>query len=175
MIALSTLLIHSGGVLLPDNRDLQTMCVTLNDSDYETVDDDGNSCSWYDSNAGECGNFDFCNGRNCRNGQFTASVLCCACGGGETVADPDYVEPSSDPEPDNEPAAPVDAATTEENTAEMDSDSFFDKIIEDKERLPYYIGGVAVVFCLLSTAVYFSCRSSKLTEENQVFPKPKLT
>lgn len=44
-------------------------------TDRDGVDNYGDGCSWYSDNSGNCGSYD--------NSVFSASVECCACGGGD--------------------------------------------------------------------------------------------
>ena len=48
-------------------------------TDVTGSDSQGNTCSWYTDNSGDCGSYDVSRG-------FTAGTNCCACRGGTTVA-----------------------------------------------------------------------------------------
>ena len=58
------------------------------DTQGDALDAGSDSCSWYWNKASQCGNYD--------DHDFTASVMCCACGGGRTTE-----EEISLPEPSN--------------------------------------------------------------------------
>lgn len=67
-----------GGGSIPAKND--TVCT---DSNNSTTDSVGDSCSWYIGHESACGSYDTDN--------FTASTMCCACGGGVTQAEVDAV------------------------------------------------------------------------------------
>ena len=52
------------------NNDTNVVC----EDDTTVVDAYGDGCEWYNENTDACGNYD--------DSDFTASIACCACGGG---------------------------------------------------------------------------------------------
>ena len=53
-----------------------SIVVTCTDTDNGAKDPYGDGCAAYNSNTGWCGNYD--------TGDLKSTVMCCACGGGNT-------------------------------------------------------------------------------------------